>query len=130
VVRTRTTILPAATNAHTLSFPLFRVVIHLDGLYGDASPLADVLENDPDGGIQGPVVARGKMYYLITAHPEVGTSRTPDACGQIPLTPTGLVMRLLLATHLTGSKHPPLGNLSMNNAFCGCARSESASELR
>src|SRR5919109_1480984 len=36
-----------ATYAHALSFPLSRVVIRLDGLYGDAAPLADLLATHP-----------------------------------------------------------------------------------
>src|SRR5947209_15005301 len=45
-----------ATYAHALSFSLSRVVIRLDGLYGDAAPLGDLLANDPDEGTEGPAV--------------------------------------------------------------------------
>jgi hypothetical protein len=117
-----------ATYAHALSFPLSRVIIRLDGLYGDAAPLADLVANDPDGGTEGPaVVVRGKAYHLIeqpaiqqrlklppdqmTVHPESGASRALYDCGGIQLAPTGPVMRMLLATHPAGSSHPPIGKV-------------------
>lgn len=93
VVRTRTTILQAHTHqflgtfgnpgngqyrqelkqarvaiaayAHALSFPLSHVVIRLDGLYGDAAPLADLFAAQA-GEEEGPaVVVRGKAYHLL-----------------------------------------------------------------
>lgn len=129
--RTRSVI---ATYAHTLSFPLSRVIIRLDGLYGDAAPLADVLANDPDGGTERPaVVVRGKAYHLIeqpaiqqrlklppdqvTVHPESGASRALYDCEQIQLTPTGPAMRMLLATHPTGSSRPPIGKVREGTVY-------------
>ncbi len=123
-----------ATYAHALSFPLSRVIIRLDGLYGDAAPLEDLLANDPDGGTEGPaVVVRGKAYHLIeqpalqqrlklppeqvTVHPESGASRALYDCGQIQLTPTGPTMRLLLATHPAGSSRPPIGKVREGTVY-------------
>ena len=117
-----------ATYAHALSFPLSRVVIRLDGLYGDAAPLADLLANDPDEGTEGPaVVVRGKAYHLIaqpaiqqrlqlppdqvTVHPESGVSRALYDCGPIQLAPAGPVMRMLLATHPAGASRPSVGTV-------------------
>jgi hypothetical protein len=155
VVRTRTTILQAHTHqflgtfgnpgngqyrqelkqaraviaayAHALSFPLSHVVIRLDGLYGDAAPLADLLAAQA-GEEEGPaVVVRGKAYHLleqpviqqrlklapdqVTVHPESGASRALYDCGRIQLAPTGPGMRMLLATHPAGASRPPIGKV-------------------
>jgi hypothetical protein len=57
-----------AAYAHALSFPLSHVVIRLDGLYGDAAPLADLLAKDSEEEAEGPaVVVRGKAYHLASA---------------------------------------------------------------
>jgi hypothetical protein len=116
-----------ATYAHALSFPLSHVVIRLDGLYGDAAPLADLLATQA-GEEEGPaVVVRGKAYHLleqpaiqqrlklspdqVTVHPESGASRALYDCGQVQLAPTGPVMRMLLATHPASSSRPPIGKV-------------------
>jgi len=123
-----------ATYAHALSFPLSRVIIRLDGLYGDAAPLADLLANDPDGGTEGPaVVVRGKAYHLseqpaiqqrlklppdqVTVHPESGASRALYDCEQIQLTPTGPAMRMLGAPHPAGSSRPPIGKVREGTVY-------------
>jgi hypothetical protein len=155
VVRTRTTLLQAHTHqflgtfgnpgngqyrqelkqaraviaryAHTLSFPLSHVVVRLDGLYGDAAPLADLLAAQAGEEVGPAVVVRGKAYHLIeqpaikprlklppdqvTVHPESGASRALYDCGSIQLAPTGPVMRMLLATHPAGSSRPPIGKV-------------------
>ena len=117
-----------ATYAHELSFPLPHVVIRLDGLYGDAAPLADLLT------VEGPaVVVRGKAYHLIeqpaiqkllhrapdqtTTHPESGVCRALYDCGQVRLAPRGPVMRMLLATHPAGSTRPPIGKVREGTAL-------------
>jgi hypothetical protein len=155
VVRTRTTILQAHTHqflgtfghpgngqcrqelkqaramiaayAHALSFPLSHIVIRLDGLYGDAAPLADLLAAQA-GEEEGPaVVVRGKAYHLleqpviqqrlklapdqVTVHPESGASRALYDGGRIQLAPTGPVMRMLVATHPAGASRPPIGKV-------------------
>src|SRR5579864_26148 len=117
--RARTVI---ATYATSLSLPLSQVVIRLDGLYGNAAPLADVIAADGPG-----VVVRGKDYHLLeqpaiqmqlrrppdqhTVHPESGTSRALYDIPEIPLTPTGPVVRILLATHPASSSPPPVGKV-------------------
>jgi hypothetical protein len=155
VVRTRTTILQAHTHqflgtfgnpgngqyrtelklarrvmttyAQALSFPLSHIVIRLDGLYGNAAPLLDLLEKDPEGAEGLAVVVRGKDYHLIeqpaiqqrlklppdqmTLHPESGARRALYDCGQIHLTSTGPVVRMLLATHPAGTSRPPVGKV-------------------
>jgi hypothetical protein len=123
-----------ATYAQALSFPLSHVVIRLDGLYGDAAPLADLLAKDSEEGAEGPaVVVRGKAYHLIeqpaiksrlqlppdqvTVHPESGASRALYDCGPVQLAPTGPVMRMLLATHPAGSSRPPIGKVREGTVY-------------
>jgi hypothetical protein len=120
--------------AHALSFPLSHVVIRLDGLYGDAAPLADLEAADSEEGAQGPaVVVRGKAYHLIeqpaiqqrlklppdqvTVHPESGASRALYDCGPIQLAPAGPVMRMLLATHPASFSRPPIGKVREGTAL-------------
>jgi len=159
VVRTRTTILQAHTHqflgtfgnpgngqyrhelkrarnvietyAHALSFPLSRVVIRLDGLYGNAAPLVDLLAAETG---EGPaVIVRGKDYHLIeqpaiqqrlklapdqmTLHPESGASRALYDCGSIHLASTGPAVRMLLATHPAGSSRPPVGKVREGTVY-------------
>jgi len=116
-----------ATYARALAFPLSHVVIRLDGLYGNAAPLADLLAAQT-GEEEGPaVVVRGKDYHLIaqpaiqqrlklppdqvTVHPESGASRALYDCGSIQLAQAGPVVRMLLATHPAGSSRPPVGKV-------------------
>lgn len=115
--RARTVI---ATYAAAFALPLSHVVIRLDGLYGNAAPLADLLADDGPG-----VVVRGKDSHLLgqpsvrqrflrppdqhTIHPESGASRALYDCGQIELSPTGSVVRMILATHPAGSSRPSVG---------------------
>src|SRR5579883_3404291 len=123
-----------ATYAHALSFPLSHVVIRLDGLYGDAAPLADLLVTGAEEGAEGPaVVVRGKAYHLleqpaiqqrlklppdqVTIHPESGASRALYECGPIQVAPAGPLMRMLLATHPAGSKRPPIGKVREGTVY-------------
>jgi hypothetical protein len=122
------------TYAHALAFPLSHVVIRLDGLYGNAAPLADLLAAGPEEGAEGlAVIVRGKDYHLIaqpaiqqrlqlppdqvTIHPESGASRALYDCGFIQLAPTGPVVRMLLATHPTGSKLSPIGKVREGTVY-------------
>jgi hypothetical protein len=95
------------------------VVIRLDGLYGNAAPLTDVL----DTGLG--VVARSKEYTLLDraevkarltgpadgecTHPESGASRALYDCPDIPLAPEGPRVRLLVATHPATSTPHKIG---------------------
>ena len=123
-----------ATYAHALSFPLSHVVIRLDGLYGDAAPLADLLVTGAEEGAEGPaVVVRGKAYHLleqpaiqqrlklppdqVTIHPESGASRALYECGPIQLAPAGPLMRMLVATHPAGSKQSPIGKVREGTVY-------------
>ena len=108
--------------AAALTLPLSHVLLRLDGLYGNAAPLADLL------AMQGPgVVVRGKDYHLLelpavlarlqlppdqqTRHPESGTSRALLDCLDIALTPTGPSVRMLLAAHPAKDSPPSIGTM-------------------
>ncbi len=94
-----------SSYASALALPLSHVLTRLDGLYGNAAPLADLLTAGGPG-----VIVRGKDYHLLnlpavsvrlrqppdqqTRHPESGTSRALYDCLDIPLTPTGPRVRM------------------------------------
>src|SRR5258708_1509381 len=123
--RARTVI---GTYAASFALPLSQLVIRLDGLYGNAAPLADLLAADGPG-----VVVRGKDYHLLeqpairqrlcrppdqhTIHPESGMSRALYDCAEIALTPTGPVVRMLLATHPAGSSRPSIGKVKEGTVY-------------
>ncbi len=105
--------------ATALSLPLSHVLIRLDGLYGNAAPLTDVLHT----GLG--VIARSKDYTLLDlsivkatlarspveecTHPESQTYRALFDCSEVPLTPTGPKVRLIVATHPASSAPPSIG---------------------
>jgi hypothetical protein len=95
------------------------VLLRLDGLYGDAAPLLDVLE----AGLG--VLARSRDYRLldlevvqqalarspdqVSTHPESGMTRALYDCQSVPLTPSGPEVRLVVATHAVTSSAPKVG---------------------
>ena len=147
VVRTRTVILQAHTHqllgtfggpgngdyrgdlrratgvisTYTTQFGLapISILVRLDGLYGDAAPLLDVLSADLA------VIARSRAYHLLdleivkprlvgapdqlSTHPESGMTRTLYDCPAVPLTPTGPNVRLVVATHSIADSAPTVG---------------------
>jgi hypothetical protein len=147
VVRTRTTVLQAHTQewlgtfgeagngdyrgellhaiqviisyAKALGLPLSQILVRLDGLYGNAAPLIDILLS----GLG--VVVRGKDYALldlplvqarlalppdeIAMHAESGTRRALFDCLDVPLTPAGPCVRMVVATHAATSLPAPIG---------------------
>jgi hypothetical protein len=122
-----------ATYANALAFPLSHVVIRLDGLYGNAAPLVDLLAAQA-GEEEGPaVVVRGKAYHLIeqpaiqqrlklppdqvTVHPESGVSRALYDCGQVQLALAGPMVRMRLSTHPTGSSRPSVGKVREGTVY-------------
>lgn len=92
---------------HARSFPLSQAVVRLDGQYGNGAIVADL------AGLG--YVMRGKDYGLLdlqevqarlalppdqqTTHPETGTCRALFDCPDLPLTPTGPRIRVIVATH-------------------------------
>ncbi len=105
--------------ATALGFLPASVLLRLDGLYGDAAPLIDVLM----AGLG--MVARSRAYHLLdldvvklrlarapdqmSTHPESGMRRTLYDCPAVPLTPTGPEVRLVVATHGATSSSPAVG---------------------
>ncbi|GHO77767.1 hypothetical protein KSD_55380 [Ktedonobacter sp. SOSP1-85] len=95
------------------------VLLRLDGLYGDAAPLLDVLT----AGLG--VIARSRDYSLldleivkqvlvrapdqVRTHPESGMTRALYDCESVSLTPTGPQVRLVVATHAATSPPPKIG---------------------
>jgi hypothetical protein len=147
VVRTRTTILQAHTHqwlgtrgnagngdyrgelraagetivryAKALSISPEKVIVRLDGLYGNSAPLRDIL------GLGLAVIGRSKEYSLLdlpqvqailsqppaqeTTHPESGISRALFDCPAIPLGATGVSVRLIVAARPATTSKAPIG---------------------
>ena len=105
--------------ATTLGLPPASVLLRLDGLYGDAAVLIEVLT----AGLG--VIARSRAYHLldldvvkprlsrtpeqVSMHPESGTRRSLYDCPAVPLTPAGPEVRLVVATHSATSSSPAVG---------------------
>jgi hypothetical protein len=105
--------------ATKLGLPTASVLLRLDGLYGDAAPLIDVLT----AGLG--VLARSRAYHLldlevvqqvlarapdqVSTHPESGMTRALYDCSAVPLTPAGPEVRLVVATHAVTSSPPTIG---------------------
>ncbi len=106
-------------DATALSLPVSQVVIRLDGLYGNAAPVTDVLH----AGFG--LLARSREYALLdrperqarlacppdaqSPHPESGTSRALYECPDIALSPTGPHVRLIVAVHPASSTSASIG---------------------
>lgn len=109
----------STSYATKLAFPLAQVLLRLDGLYGDAAPLIDVV------GAGLGMIARSRDYSLlglevvkqalsrpaaqVSIHPESGMTRALYDCESVPLTPSGPYVRLVVATHCATSSPPPVG---------------------
>jgi hypothetical protein len=108
------------TNYATqLGLPPASILVRLDGLYGDAAPLLDVLSANLG------VIARSRAYHLldlevvklrllgapdhVSTHPESGMTRALYGCASVPLTPTGPEVRLVVAAHDATSSSPAVG---------------------
>ena len=105
--------------AKQMAIPPERILIRLDGLYGNAAPLSDVLTS----GLG--VIARSKDYHLldlaqvqavlakppaaICTHPESQTTRSLFDCSTVPLSPAGPLVRLLVATSPATTDSPSVG---------------------
>jgi hypothetical protein len=108
-----------STYATHLRLPTASILVRLDGLYGDAAPLLDVLSADLG------VIARSRAYHLldlemvkqtlartpvhVSAPPESGMTRTLHDCPAVPLTPTSKEVRLVVATHPVTTSSSPVG---------------------
>jgi hypothetical protein len=111
-----------------LCMPLSQILIRLDGLYGNAAVLKDVLQSGMG------VIVRGKDYGMLdlpvvqarleqppdqqTTHPESGASRALFDCPDIPLMPEGPRVRLIVATHpSTSPTKPSIGVLRAETVY-------------
>lgn len=147
MVRTRTTVLQAHTHqclgtysnagngdypgellraketiisyAKAVSVSLEKVIVRLDGRYGNTAPLLDLVGR----GLAG--IGRCKEYSLLdlppgqaalsqppdqpTPHPESGTSRALFDCPMIPLGASAVSVRLLVATHPASATAASIG---------------------
>lgn len=106
--------------ATKFALPPASVLLRLDGLYGDAAPLLDVLS----AGLG--MIARSRDYTLldlavvqqalarapdqVSTHPESGMTRALYDCPTVPLTPTGPEVRLVVATHAVTCSPPKLAS--------------------
>jgi len=95
------------------------VLVRLDGLYGDAAPLIEVLT----AGLG--MIVRSRAYHLLelpavqqrllrapeqaSTQPESGMRRALYDCPAVPLTPAGPEVRLVVATHPATSPSPAVG---------------------
>lgn len=108
-----------SSYATKFAFPLAQVLLRLDGLYGDAAPLIDVVA----AGLG--VIVRSRDYsfldleevkqalsrppHQVSIHPESGMSRALYDCPALPLMPSGPSVRLVVATHAATSSPLPVG---------------------
>lgn len=99
--------------------PTTSILIRLDGLYGDAAPLLDILS----AGLG--MIVRSRAYHLldldvvkrrlarvpdqVSVHPESGMTRALYDCSSTPLTQTGSQVRLVIATHQATGSSPSVG---------------------
>src|SRR5258708_6400122 len=109
----------STSYATKLGLSTASVLLRLDGLYGDAAPLIDVVTC----GLG--VIARSRDYHLldlevgkqalarspnqVSTHPESGMTRALYDCKSVPLTPIGPEVRLMVATHALTSSSPKIG---------------------
>jgi hypothetical protein len=147
VVRTRTTLLLAHTQQWFATFgnagngeyrgellrvisvltqyackqhvPLARILLRLDGQYGDLAVVIDLLSRGlcfltrgKDYGLLDLPVIQARLQGApdeVSTHPETGTCRALFDCPAIPLPGTGLTMRVIVATHQASGTSAPVG---------------------
>jgi hypothetical protein len=108
-----------ASYATQLGLSPASILVRLDGLYGDAAPLLDVLSANLT------VIVRSRAYHLldldvvkrrlvhapdeVSTHAESGMTRALYDCASVSLSPTGPEVRLVVATHAGTSSSPAVG---------------------
>jgi hypothetical protein len=113
--------------AKSQSLPLSAILIRLDGLYGNAAPVIDILT----AGLG--VIVRGKDYAVLdrpsvqarlalppdelATHPESGTTRALFDCLDVPLTEAGPHVRMIVATHPVTNTPAPIGVTRENSVY-------------
>lgn len=107
------------TYATACAQPMERVIVRVDGLYGNTAPIAEILASHCGA------IGRSKQYGWLdlpavqtrllsspdvrVTHPESGTVRDLYDCLDVPLTESGPRLRLLVATHPAGEHKPAVG---------------------
>ena len=107
------------TYAATHTLLPSQMLVRLDGLYGDAAVLSDVLD------ARLGVIGRSRNYALldlaevqavlarppavVCTHPESGAARALYDCPDIPLTAGGARVRLIVASHPSASAPHKIG---------------------
>jgi hypothetical protein len=109
--------------ATTLSLPFSQMLIRLDGLYGNAAPLIQVLNTgmgvigrSKDYALLDREAVRARLAHpadLVCTHPESGAVRALYDCPDLPLTATGPHVRLIGAFHSAPSTPPKIGKSAM-----------------
>jgi hypothetical protein len=110
-------VITSYATAHKLA--ACQILVRLDGLYGNAAVLMDVL----DTGLG--IIGRSRDYALlelaevqavlvrppveVCAHPESGAVRALYDCPALPLTTQGPLVRLVVASHPASSLSPAIG---------------------
>jgi hypothetical protein len=105
--------------ATALSLPLEQVIVRVDGLYGNTASLVDLRS------LGLGAIGRSKEYSLLdlpqvqarlalapdqeTSHPESGTRRALFDCSAVPLSASGVLVRLIVATHPQAGTPAPIG---------------------
>jgi len=96
-----------------------QILVRLDGLYGNAAVLRDVLDTDLG------IIGRSRDYALldlaavqavlacppaqVCTHPESGVLRSLYDCGSVPLAAGGPRVRLIVASHPAAVTPPSIG---------------------
>src|SRR6266849_8928611 len=113
--------------ATTHKLLLAQILVRLDGLYGNAAVLKDIL--DAEVGLIGrcrdyalldlvsvqAVLARPPVE--VCTHPESGALRALYDCPDIPLTAGGPLVRLIVASHPAASTPPAIGKKRDNMVY-------------
>ena len=112
-------------TAHKLL--LSQILVRLDGLYGNAAVLTQVLDTTLG------MIGRSRDYALldlaevqavlarppveVCTHPESGAARALYDCSAIPLTAGGPLVRLIVASHPASSTPPAIGKKRDNMVY-------------
>lgn len=110
-------VITSYATAHQLA--ACQVLVRLDGLYGNAAVLTDVLEADLG------IIGRSRDYALldlaevqaalarppveVSIHPESGAARSLYDCPEVSLAAGGPRVRLIVATHVATDSPPSIG---------------------
>jgi hypothetical protein len=101
------------------NLPLARILLRLDGQYGDMAVVIDLvrsglcfLTRGKDYGLLDLPVIQARLQRPpdeVSTHPETGTSRALFDCPALALAGTGLTMRVIVATHPVTGTPAPIG---------------------